>query len=354
MASIDFGSTVTLAEAAQLVISVPEARVRLEGEPGIGKSALLGTIAKLLPGHAMVYRDCQTLDLGDVAMPMPNRETRQTDYYPSAGFRLNEGKPVVIMLDEFSKAMAPVQNMLHPLLEVNNPRLGDVPLPEGSIVFLTGNLVTDGVGDNTKAHTLNRVTSVRVSKPDSDQWLAWAMGSGVDPVVCAWVRQYPHALASYTDASQKDNPYIYDPKKQQRSYVSPRSLERASHIIRRRDKLTPSTLVAALTGTIGEAASRDISAFVDYQDQLPSWSDIVANPKTARLPDSPGACAVLVYGAVSKVSKETMDPVMNYLKRFEAEWQAVFAVSLARSTNQSIAFHSKAFSEWLRENSDIL
>jgi hypothetical protein len=354
MATLDFGSTVTLQEAAQLIVTVPEARFRLEGEPGIGKSALLTTIAKLLPTHNMVYRDCPAMDLGDIAMPMPNRETRATDYFPSAGFRLNDGKPVVIMLDEFSKAMAPVQNMLHPMLEVNNPRIGDVPLPEGSIVFLTGNLITDGVGDNTKAHTLNRISSVRVGKPDADQWLAWALPNGIDAVVCAWVKQFPHALASYTDAGQKDNPYIYDPKKQQRSYVSPRSLERASHIIRRRDKNSQGAIIAALTGTLGEAASRDISAFVDYQDQLPAWADIVANPKSARLPDSPGACAVLVYGAVAKISEATIEPVMNYLKRFEPEWQAVFAVSLARSNNQAIAFKSKAFSEWLRENSDIL
>jgi hypothetical protein len=354
MASIDFGSTVTLEEAAQLIVSIPEVRHRIEGEPGIGKSALLNTIAKMLPTHTMVYRDCPNLDLGDIAMPMPNRELRITEYFPSAGFGLHLGKPVCIMLDEFSKAMAPVQNMLHPLLEVNNPRLGDVPLPEGSIVFLTGNLVTDGVGDNTKAHTLNRISSVRVSKPDADQWLSWAIPKGVDPVVCAWVKQFPHALGSYTDPSQRDNPYIYDPKKPQRSYVSPRSLEKASFIIRKRHKITQNALIADLTGTLGEAASRDISAFVDYQDQLPAWADIVANPKSAKLPDSPGACAVLVYGAVAKVTKETMEPVMQYLKRFETEWQAVFAVSLARSANQQIAFHSKTFSEWLRENSDVL
>jgi hypothetical protein len=354
MATINFGADVSLAEAAQLIVTVPEAKFNLEGEPGIGKSSLLNSIAKLLPTHNMVYRDCQTMDLGDIAMPMPNRETKATDYYPSAGFRLNEGKPVVIMLDEFSKAMQPVQNMLHPMLEAVNPRLGDVPLPAGSIVFMTGNLATDGVGDTTKAHTRNRVTTVRVAKPDADQWLGWAQGNGVEPVVCAWVKQFPHALASYTDAGQKENPYIYDPKKQQRSFVTPRSLERASHIIRQRDRNSQGAIISALTGTIGEAASRDMAAFIDYQDQLPSWASILDNPKGARLPDSPGACAVLVYGAVSKVTKETMEPVMQYLKRFEAEWQAVFAVSLARSANQEIAFHSKAFSEWLRENSDIL
>ena len=354
MATIDFGATVTLDEAATLIATIPDVVFLLEGEPGIGKSSILPTIGKKLPSHITVYRDVQTMDLGDTAMPMPNRETRQTDYFPSAGFRLNEGKPVCIMLDEFSKGMAPVQNMLHPMLESSNPRIGDVFLPKGSIVFLTGNLASDGVGDNLKAHTLNRVARVRVSKPDSDQWLAWAVPNGIEPVVSAWVRQYPHCLASYTDPSQKDNPYIYDPKKVQRGVVTPRSLERASRIIRHRAANSQNAMIAALTGAIGEAAARDMSAYVDYIDKLPSWAEIVANPKTAKVPDSPGACAVLVYGAVSKITKDTMDPVMNYLKRFEAEWQAVFAISLARSGNQAIAFGSRAFGDWLRENSDIL
>jgi hypothetical protein len=354
MATLDFGSQLDLNQTVNLIVSCPENRVAAIGEPGIGKSAMLTGVSKLLPGHHIAYCDCSTMDLGDTAMPAMDHETRTTRYYPSARFGLHTGKPVAIMLDEFSKAPGPVQNMLHPLLEVNNPRLGDVPLPEGSIVFITGNLASDGVGDVLKAHTRNRITTVRVRKPDADMWLGWAQGAGIDPVVSAWVKQYPHALASYTDQGQKDNPYIYDPKKVQMAYVTPRSLERASHLVRRRDKFDAETLIAGLTGTIGEAASRDMSAFVDYQDQLPSWASILENPKGARLPDSPGACAVLVYGAVSKVQKDTIEPVMTYLKRFEPEWQAVFAVSLARSPNQQIAFHSKAFSEWLRENSDIL
>ena len=354
MATIDFGSTVTLEEAATLIATIPDVVFLLEGEPGIGKSSILDLIKKKLPHYSMVYRDVPNLDLGDVTMPMPNRELRVTEYFPSAGFQLHLGKPVCIMLDEFSKAMAPVQNMLHPMLESKNPRLGDQFLPKGSIVFLTGNLATDGVGDVLKAHTLNRVSRVRVSKPDADQWLGWAVPAGIEPVVCAWVRQYPHCLGTYTDPAQRDNPYIYNPKKQQRAVVTPRSLERASRIVREREQNSQNAIIAALTGAIGEAGARDMSAYVDYQDQLPSWASIIENPKNARLPDSPGACAVLVYGAVNKINKDTIEPVMQYLKRFEAEWQAVFAVSLARSPNQQIAFHSKAFSEWLRENSDIL
>ena len=356
MATIDFGSALSLKQAAKLAMACPENRIFLEGEPGIGKSSLMSYFAEHLPGYSIGYIDCGNLDLGDVAMPCVDHEKMVTNYAPNARFHLHEGKPVVIMLDEFTKAAPPVKNMLHPLLEVSNPRLGDIPLPAGSIVFLTGNLSSDGVGDSLPAHSRNRLTVVKVRKPDADQWLEWALSSGkIDPVMMAWVRQVPHALASYTDEGQGDNPYIYNPKKGQKAYVSPRSLERGSNIVARRDQLDPEIVIASLAGTLGEPAARDIQAYIDYQDELPSWDNVTTNPATAPVPKSPGACAVMVYGAIAKIDKGTITPFMNYLDRFDPEWQAAFAINVAKAPGkQAIAFSSKAFADWVQANEDLL
>jgi len=46
---------------------------------------------------------------------------------------------------------------------------------------------------------------------------------------------------------------------------------------------------------------------------------------------------------------------MKYMDRFEPEWQAAFAINVAKNTTkQAIAFSSKAFSDWVRKNSDLL
>lgn len=354
--SIDFGSNISLAEAANLIAAIPDNRFLLEGEPGIGKSSIMKTLrAKLGDGYVYAYFDCAQKDLGDIAMPSVNREARVTEYFPNAALQLQHGKPAVIMLDEFAKAPPPVQNMLHPLLEEHNPRLGDIDLPAGSLVFLTSNLSTDGVGDVIKGHTLNRVTRVRVAKPDADQWIEWAVNNEIDPVVMAWVKQYPHALASYTEGNQSENPYIYNPKAMQKSYVSPRSLSRASNIVSKRDLISSNALTAALAGTIGEAAARDMQAYIAYQDQLPTWESIVTKPNDAPVPTSAGACAVLIFGAIMKVTKETMQPFMSYLSRFEPEWQACFAINIAKNPNkQSVAFSSSAFANWVQQNEDLL
>lgn len=355
MTAINFGSTVTLKQAAQLIMSNPKVRFLVRGEPGIGKSTMLSFIAKAKGStHNAAYMDVPNMDLGDIAMPVIDHENRVTRYYPNARFRLHENKPVIVMLDEFTKGAEPIKNMLHPLLEVTNPRLGDVSIDEDSIVFMTGNLLTDGVGDNLKAHTRNRIVEIVVKKPDSDQWLEWGINNSIDASVLAWVRQFPHALSSYTDGDN-DNPYIYNPKKVQTAYVSPRSLAIASNIVSTRDKNDPDALIASLKGAIGEAAARDMQAFIDYQDQLPAWDSIIASPATATVPTSAGACAVLVFGAIAKVDRPTMPAFMKYLERFDAEWQACFAINVAKNpTKQSVAFSCSAFADWVSKNEDLL
>ena len=354
MAEVKFGKTVTLKQAGNLIKTNPETRFLLRGEPGIGKSSLLKDIAEGL-GYEYAYIDVPNMDLGDIAMPVIDHETKTTRYYPNARFKVHEGKPVVIMLDEFTKGADPVKNMLHPMLEKANPRLGDLSLNKNCVVFMTGNLSSDGVGDNLKAHSMNRVVPITVSKPTADEWLEWAIPRGIEPEVCAWVNRFPQAMASYTDGDQSDNPYIYNPKKTMGAFVSPRSLETASNIVRTRRDNDPDAVIAALTGALGEAGARDMQAYIEFADQLPTWETIIDSPQTTNVPSKPGACAITVFSAISRVDKDNINPFMKYLERFDAEWQAVFAINIAKTPGkQAIAFSSKSFADWVSKNQDLL
>ena len=352
---INFGTTVSLAQAANLILAVPQNRFFLHGEPGIGKTALMETLKKKL-GDAYVYSyvDVPNLDLGDICMPVIDHETKTTRYYPNARFKIHEKKPIVIMLDEYTKGADPVKNMLHPMFEKANPRLGDIPLDKDTIVFLTGNLTTDGVGDSLKQHSANRLVPITIAKPTADEWLEWAIPKSIEPEVCAWVSRFPHVLASYTDG-HGDNPYIFNPKKPQKAFVSPRSLATASNIVRSRKHNDPDAVIAALTGALGESGARDMQAYIEFADQLPTWEATIDNPKTTKVPTSPGACAIVVFGAISRITKDTITPFMEYLERFDAEWQAVFAINIAKAKDkQAIAFSSKSFSNWVAKNQDLL
>lgn len=340
---------ISLKQAEELIATVgKEVTVHLRGQPGIGKSSILKSLSTRFPDHIPVYIDCADLDLGDLAMPAMNHDSKTTAFYPNERFNLQHGKPVIIMLDEITKASEPVKNMLLPVMLER--RLGAVEFHPDSIVYSTGNLTTDGVGDSMKAHAKNRMTAVTVMNPTDDEWINWGVDNGVAPEILAWVKQFPHCLAMYTDESQKENMYIYNPRKQQEAFVSPRSLAKASAIVRNRTALGEDTTLTALMGTIGEAAARDMSAYFSLADGLPSRESIYKEPEKANLPKDPAAKVILVMRELMTITEEHMDAWMKYLQRLPMETQALFAVNIMASTRKSIAATNKSFVNWAVAN----
>ena len=330
---------------------------------------MLSFIGSQMPNYTTAYIDCTLLDLGDFALPYTEKtgitaadgsELKVTKFAPNARFKFQSDKPVIIMLDEIGKAMKAVKNVLLTLML--EKRIGDQYLPEGSIVFGTTNLTTDNVGDSLEAHARNRVCFVTVGKPhagfnadgtiDSGSWGAWALDNDIAPEIITWVKENPHVLDSYTDPAQKENPYIYNPTRAgQTAFVTPRSLEKASHIAKRRDELGDEVTIAALSGTIGESAARDMVAFFKVVDKLPTWDSIVKHPEDAALPDGAVAKCILVFSALSRIDKQTLPSWMTYMGRLDKELQALFARSAVKSSaKQSIVTSNKEFVNWATNN----
>lgn len=381
---IKIGSTVSLSDSALAIAECGDTNTfYLRGEPGIGKSMILASLtstiynpdAPLAASHLGAYVDCSDKELGDLTIPFPDKENGCTRYLPNSILNIHTRRPLVIMLDEIGKAPQPIRNMLLPLM--NERRLGDTPLHPKSRVFATGNLTSDGVGDVVKAHELNRVTELIVRKPNSDEWLSWAMRRNdmvldldaldkaeyttfnvnavkikINEVLMTWVKQYPHCLDSYLNDPSGRNPYIYNPARQQKAFVSPRSLEKASNILNKRDKLGPDLTIACLIGTIGESAARDMHAFVGVADMLVPYEDIIFDPKGVKVPSDAVAMIIQVYQFLSRVVKTELSNLMDYIERLPKETQSLFATSLASTPNKKAwALQNQKFVNWARKNS---
>ena len=325
---------VNFSQAINLVRTVGTANTLLfRGAPGQGKSSILHTLAAEMPDYLPCYIDCTNLDLGDLGMPVINRETMITEYAPNARFGLgrDQTRPVLLMLDELTKASRPVMNMLLPV--ILERRLADVNLPTGSIVFATGNLDTDGVGDSMPAHAANRMTTLDYANPTSDEWLQWASNNDIAPEVMAFAKQFPQVFDRYDQLDKKDkNPYIFSPLTGNiRAFCSPRSLAKASNLIAQREALG-AAMLPALAGTVGEAAARDMEALVNLADQLPLFESIVKTPAKTKVPTSIGALFILSFMLSSRVDAESLDAVMEYAERMSEqsfEAHALFITSLA-------------------------
>jgi len=360
MSEILLNRVVTLKEAEETILACgSQATFHLMGEPGVGKTSMFKHLVERT-GFKGIYIDVPNVELGELGIPIPNHETKTTTLYPNSQWGFHTGEPLVIFADEFTKGHQSVKNMLHPML--NSPRqIMGIPLHKDTIVVTAGNYTTDGVGDNMMAHSRNRISVMNVKKPhagfnidgsiDPDSWGEWAIHNEIAPEVLAWVKETPQVLASYLDAGQAGNKYIFNPKEVQKSFVSPRSLERASNIIKKRALTTENAVICALEGTIGAPAARDLMAYVAVADSLPTWEEICKDPEKAVVPNSPAALCLLAFSAVQKIDRNTISKFFTYLKRTPKELQSVFCLTgMKDDEKKKLFFTSQAFVDWMSAN----
>lgn len=151
------------------------------------------------------------------------------------------------------------------------------------------------------------------------------------PEVMAFAKQYPTVFDCYDTLDNNEvNPYIFDPRKGQvRAFCSPRSLEKASHLIRARAEIGEA-LLPSLIGTVGEAAARDMEAFIHLADQVPSFDAVVSHPSKTKLPNTVGAYFLMAFMLSGRVSEDALDAVLEYVERWDSfEASALFLHALA-------------------------
>jgi MoxR-like ATPase len=347
--------SISLKETADLIMAVGDSvTVLAQGEMGIGKSSILKTIKqKFGDKYHYCYVDMTTKDVGDFLVP----KIRTVDgvevcsFIPNEEFGFHLNRPVIMMLDEVGKSSKAVLNAsLRLMLE---RQLGTYELPEGSIVFATTNLATEGIGDMLPPHARNRISVIKVAKPSAEEWIEnYALDNGILPEVIMTVKQFPQMFQSFEDLKDpKDNEYINDPRMPRPSFVTHRSMAKASDIISRTKHLGNDIVSHALIGTIGARATHDMMAMVTLANDLPSWEEVIKKPESAKIPDSPSAVCMLVYSAVQRVDKESVNAWIKYANRLSKEAQALFATSVMRVPSKaSIVGTSRGFIDWATKN----
>jgi hypothetical protein len=324
--------------------------VLVEGPSGSGKSSMLYMLAARFPGHRAVYIDCTQIDVGDIQLPAVDHATGTSTFYPNAIFGVHGQQPVAICLDEFGKAPRSVQNALLPV--ILDRRVGNRPLPAGSIVFGTTNLSAEGVGDSLQMHVRNRMSVVTMRKPTADEWVQWGIENGVHHAVLAWVTETPDVLADDDTVNNPDqNPYIWHRKDPGRkAFCTPRSLAAAGRVLDAEIEDDDAER-AALSGLIGYRSAADLQVYVQLGRKLPAWQSIINNPDMAALPDNPAALMMVVHRAINRTMEDTLNPVMTYMKRLPLELQGVFVNQLLRVKGKSVfAARNINFTNWCTAN----
>lgn len=327
--------------------------VLLRGAPGIAKTAKLlqfteqaelGCVVEFLP--AMDAPDAMGFLIptkGDGGAPV-SRYSK-----PSWLARIEEtGKDRgMLLLDEFLAADHLVQKAFAPLL--SERKIGQWELPEGWVVWMTGNRQEDKAGANRMlSHIANRVFILDM-QADPDGWVNdFATPSGMHPMYIAFAKARPGLIFGGEPPKDPNAPF-----------ASPRSLTKAHefHAAGIEDNNLPHDDVTreVVAGMIGEGTAMELFSFIKTKDELPDIEDMIENPETAKLPkpERLDAQYVAAQMAVHYANPETVNPLFTYVTRLNKELQTSVAIQMIQKSGGAL-LNSEALTKFVAENKALI
>jgi len=308
--------------------------VFLKGSPGTAKTALVRQFAEeskmeLISIHAPLT---DLLDIKGVISTSGN----EAKFLPLAMWPKHTDDPVIVLIDELPQCVPAIQNAFSQLLI--DKKMGDINLPEGSLVIATGNRKEDKAAThNVPSHVVNRVMHIEVDRSNED-FFNWALKNKIEPEIVAFGHFKPECV------------YNFDPRDNQNPYATYRSWEFASEILKA--KPAKELVGELLAGVVGKGVAAEFLAYRRMYKDLPDPAEILANPMATIVPQDPGTLYAVSTALAAAVGTATVDNYFKFMERLPTEF-AVMSVKAARNSYPTIV-KAKAFAGWAKANSSII
>jgi len=282
--------------------------VMIWGPPGIGKTDLVGQIAKEreVPLVTLNAPQMESVDFRGIPYTVEHRGIRVTHWAP-ASFMVPDTPFGFLFIDEITSAQP--ATILPAMQLFLDHKIGDVSLPPGWCVIAAGNRVTD----NSLVYELpsplrNRMVQLTL-QPSPDDWFTWADEHGIDTRVIKFLKSKPSFLYDNSDSSQTVFP-------------TPRTWAFLSSLLAATPKdVTHEQIRALATSVIGPLAA---STFVEsFSKGSISPSEIRANPQKIPLPEA-GEVALVVKNLAATASSATSFQDVAFLERLNKDYVQLY------------------------------
>ena len=267
----------------------PEIPSMIWGSPGIGKTEA----TKQAFGHdheiVLVLAGCsEPTDISGVPHPYlnPDGVNVATDIlvplwaYNASKFAPPEHQgPMVIFFDDIVTGHEQTQAACFKVF--GEKRVGNLPLRKNVYIIGAGNRVEDKSAAFEMPLALANRMKHYYAKSDVDAWVAWATElGGIHPLVTAYIRTQGNALNRFDE--------IVETSTSEKAFPTPRTWEMLSKSMWKTDPsggVQGSWLYPTAVGCIGAGTGMEFNTFAKNTTTLVRPEEIVANPKTARVPD---------------------------------------------------------------------
>lgn len=339
---------VKLSQASSMVAKFIMARLvpMLHGSPGIGKSAIVHTIAAQYNLLVIDKRlaQCDPTDM----QGFPSVVNGRSDYLPPKDFPL-EGDPLptkadgthyagwLLFLDEMNSAPTAVQAAAYKVLL--DRMVGQHHLHKNVAIVCAGNLETDNAIVLPMSTALqSRLVHIELIN-DVKDWMNWALDNGID-----------HRITSYLNF-KPGNLYTFTPDHTDKTYACNRTWEFAHRILQVSSEDDPD-LLPMLVGTLAEGVAREFVGFVKIHKDLPKIAEIAERPDSIVVPEEPSVLFALTGAISHNASADNIDQLIKYIKRLPTEFQVVCLKETVRR-NKAI-MGTPAVQAWIAQSAAAL
>lgn len=313
------------------------------GQPGSGKSEVVAQVAKDMGAYLIDMRLAQLTPEDLNGLPFPDEETGTFSYFPLGQFPLKEihdkpKKPVIIFLDELSSCAPDVQVSAYRL--ILDRQVGEYDLHDNVYIIGAGNREEDNAVVQSMSTALRSRMVHFELQVSTDSWLKWASQNGVDERVIAFINYAPNMLNTFSTFESEDT----------LTYATPRTIVMLSKVLEYIKKVSVKH-TELITGIVGTKAGTAFISFVTVFNKLPSFEEIVKNPRKIKVSDRGDINVAIVATLNNRVSRTTIKEVCIYVNRLPLEYQTLFYKTL--TYNNKLLLISSHVKNWIANNSEL-
>jgi hypothetical protein len=338
----------------------------IKGRPGSGKSKQIEAYARRMNkkyaddgGYGFFVLDLSKANIADFnGFLMPEKET-VIDHagnpveimagkytMPFFCYDLFTGRPIqsfkrgCIVLEEWAQGEGEVKRACAPL--IYDRRIGLWQFPDFDVIML-GNTGKDRSGE-TKEYDfiINRTVEVTL-KPTLANFLVVATELGMTPITMAFAKR-----------NEMDLFYGEKPK-EQGPHLTQRSLHALDDIIKvaMADRSLDDPLISiAASATIGFGHGQIYMALIKARNEIPTISEVLANPLGCRIPEKLDMLTFLVFDLASKAKRENMPQLAQYINRLSTDMGASFFNAVTQRDEQLV--FTREFSQFSQKNITLM
>lgn len=288
-----------------------EQTVYLKGASGIGKSEMVGQLAKELDAELYDIRLglYDTIDLNGIGIPDIENKlaifTRPEFLPPEKG----NGQKYLIFLDEMNHAD---EKLLGSAYQITlERRIGTHKLPDNVLIIAAGNTKTDnGIAFTLPSPLVNRFVTINVI-PYIDDWLVYAKERNIDWRILSFLKSNPEYLHKFVSNSEEDN------------FPTPRNWVKLNQFINEFED--EAFMRVIMNGMFGYGTYTVFKEYIELIKKIPTMKDIIKGVFRVQLDKDLSDAYAFSMLASSYVKNNimdlTVDNIINLFKYIETQEQ---------------------------------